>query len=163
MTTSNSSSLSHFAQTTLLPSDYSPRQSPLTTFCSRLQCQREQAANASVAVRDLFFARMASKLNPMAHPIPTTNNLAKHMSMPRLSSEAYKTMHLPTRHQSPDWSTRHIASGVSAPTAICGPFSDRVAMPDLQYSATHNENMIKLRDHVLPARCKPNLLLLRQA
>ncbi|KAH5240132.1 hypothetical protein HBI72_214630 [Parastagonospora nodorum] len=25
-------------------------------------------------------------------------------------------------------------------------------MPDLQYSATHNENMIKLRDHVLPAR-----------
>jgi len=72
-------------------------------------------------------------------------------------------MHLLTRPPSLDWSTRHIASGVSTPSAIYRPFSDRVAMPDLQYSATHNDSMINLRDHVLPARCTPDILLLGQA
>jgi general transcription factor 3C polypeptide 5 (transcription factor C subunit 1) len=27
-------------------------------------------------------------------------------------------------------------------------------MPDLQYSATHDNTMVKLRDHVLPMKCK---------
>jgi len=27
-------------------------------------------------------------------------------------------------------------------------------MPDLQYSATHNDTMVNLRDHILPTKCK---------
>jgi general transcription factor 3C polypeptide 5 (transcription factor C subunit 1) len=27
-------------------------------------------------------------------------------------------------------------------------------MPDLQYSATHNDAMVNLRDHLLPMRCE---------
>jgi hypothetical protein len=31
-------------------------------------------------------------------------------------------------------------------------------MPDLQYSATHNDTMVKLRDHILPVKCKQSRL-----
>jgi general transcription factor 3C polypeptide 5 (transcription factor C subunit 1) len=32
--------------------------------------------------------------------------------------------------------------------------TDCAAMPDLQYTASHNDVMVGLRDHVLPARCE---------
>lgn len=32
--------------------------------------------------------------------------------------------------------------------------TDFIAMPDLQYAASHNDVMVGLRDHVLSARCK---------
>jgi general transcription factor 3C polypeptide 5 (transcription factor C subunit 1) len=31
-------------------------------------------------------------------------------------------------------------------------------MPDLQYSATHNDTMVRLRDHILPVKCKQSRL-----
>lgn len=36
--------------------------------------------------------------------------------------------------------------------------ADFTAMPDLQYAASQNDVMVGLRDHVLPARCKQNIL-----
>jgi hypothetical protein len=37
--------------------------------------------------------------------------------------------------------------------ALVTNFSD---MPDLQHTASHNDAMIGLRDHILPKRCKRN-------
>lgn len=34
------------------------------------------------------------------------------------------------------------------------------AMPDLQYAASQNDVMVDLRNHVLPARCKQNYIVM---
>jgi hypothetical protein len=51
------------------------------------------------------------------------------------------------------WSMRLIDFEVSAAAHWILPTTDRPAMPDLQYSATHNDAMNNLKDHVLPMRC----------
>jgi hypothetical protein len=51
------------------------------------------------------------------------------------------------------WSMRLIDFEVSAAAHWILPTTDCPAMPDLQYSATHNDAMNNLKDHVLPMRC----------
>jgi hypothetical protein len=65
-------------------------------------------------------------------------------------------MYRPTKSRLQVWWTRPIDSEVSVCVFQRLSITDCVAMPDLQYSATHNDQMKNIRDHVLPMRCMPS-------
>jgi hypothetical protein len=78
---------------------------------------------------------------------------AIHIQMLPPSLGVCKITYRRTRLRSPVWSMRLIVSEVSILISKELSLADCAAMPDLQYSATHNDQMKNIRDHVLPMRC----------
>lgn len=83
------------------------------------------------------------------------------MSKLQMSTEVCKTMHPSIRLHLPVSSTKHIVSEVRTLYSLDQvTAANLTAMPDLQYAASQNDVMVDLRNHVLPARCKQNHIVI---